>query len=125
MFRPVDVVAVGIVLLAAVAGARGSAAAPFECEQSGNFLDVHSHCTAYYNCRHSGGAFVQMRFRCDYGMLYSKEEERCLTASNLMCRRLEDGTTESYPTATTPSTVHVTTEATTGGMGRAAWGGTV
>lgn len=93
--------------------------AEFSCEQTGNFLDVHSNCTAYFNCRPAvdgSPTLTRTQFHCDYGMLYSKEEERCLTASNLMCREMDDGTTDSYPVVTTPTTPQTPTQTTvTGG----------
>lgn len=98
----------------------GSASAEFWCTESGNFLDVHSNCTAYFNCRPGDltvSEFIKTQFHCDYGMLYSIEEERCLTASNLMCRQMDDGTTESVPIGTPPTlpgtTVTMPTEAQT------------
>lgn len=99
-FRASALVAVLVVVMSATAYAE------FKCTETGSFLDVTSNCTAYYNCIMNvfqPGKFIKSKFHCDYGMLFSKEEERCLTASNLMCRKMDDGTTESVPIATTPT----------------------
>lgn len=78
----------------------------FRCNTVGSFLDVHSNCTAYFSCHlaNDDDVLVKSRFECPYGQLFSVEEEHCLTASNLMCREMIDGTTVSYQVDTSPTT---------------------
>lgn len=95
-----------IVLVAALS--IGIAYAEFNCQTKGRFLNSHSNCTQFFDCQLSSNNTFQMtRMSCPFEELFSIEEQRCVLASNLMCRLMTDGTTTSMPilidTATTPS----------------------
>lgn len=81
--------------------------AQFKCEEKGRFLDRHSNCTQFIDCEvNSKNEFQMSRMSCPLDELYSVEEQRCVLASNLMCRLLTDGTFTSLPISidfTTPS----------------------
>lgn len=86
----------------------GIAYGQFSCQAKGKFLDKLSNCTKYFDCQvDKNNSFSMSQMSCAYGELFSVEEQRCVLASNLMCRILNDGTTTSMPifidTATTPT----------------------
>lgn len=91
-----------VVVIAALA--IGMAEAQFKCEVDGRFLDRLSNCTQFYDCqRDSNNEFRQIKMKCPNEELFSIEEQRCVLASNLMCRLMSDGTTTSLPILTTPA----------------------
>lgn len=101
MFLDRNIAAAALVISTAIA-----VHSEFQCTENGNYLDILSNCTAYFNCRPASEndlhnrTYLRSRFYCQHGQLFSIEEERCLSASNLMCREMVDGTTVSYPVPT-------------------------
>lgn len=64
----------------------------FECPAAGRYLDPLSGCVNYFVCEEKNGGLVYAQFKCPNEQLYSVEEQRCLTASNLECKELTGAT---------------------------------
>lgn len=99
-------------ILVVAALAVGLANAQFKCEVAGRFLDKLSNCTQYFDCqRNATSELILTHMTCPIQRLFSVDEQRCVMASNLMCRLLTDGTTTSMPVwsdaPTTSRPIHV------------------